>query len=81
MDTNDRMILLSNSEIKEDIRIQSTILNSINENINNIPNVVNFILQETIAAFIVGQRNENNSLLEKYEMDLTQGINAINWEI
>jgi hypothetical protein len=53
MDANDRMILLSNSEIKEDIRIQSTILNSISEIINNIPNVINFILQETIAAFIV----------------------------
>jgi hypothetical protein len=57
MDANDRMILLSNSEIKEDILIQSTILNSIKESINNVPNVINYILQETIAAFIVEQRN------------------------
>jgi isoleucyl-tRNA synthetase len=81
MDANDRMILLSNSEIKEDIEIQSTILNSIKESINNVPNIINYILLETIAAFIVEQRNESNSLMKKFEINLTQGINAINWEI
>jgi uncharacterized protein YoxC len=51
MDRNDQMILLSNNELKNDIQAQTTMLNSMNENINNIPNVINYNLQETIAAF------------------------------
>jgi isoleucyl-tRNA synthetase len=81
MDTNDRLILLSNSEIREDIRIQTTFLNSITENINNIPNVINFIFRETITAFIKEQKRENYFILEKLEADFTQGFNATIWEI
>jgi hypothetical protein len=53
------MILLSNNEIMNAIQTQLTIMNSINENINNIPNVINYIFQETIATFITSQRKEN----------------------
>jgi predicted transcriptional regulator len=72
MDRNEKMMLLSYNEIKNDIQSHSTILNSINANLSNIPNVINYIFQETIAAFTTGQRKEN---------DFNQGFCAINWEI
>jgi hypothetical protein len=81
MDTNDRLILLSNSEIKKDIRIQTAILNLITESFNSIPNAIIFILSETIAAFVKEQRNENDIILWKLEAALMQGFNAIIWEI
>jgi hypothetical protein len=51
MDRNDQMILSLNSEIKNDIQTQLTILNSMNENVNNIPNVVDYFYQETLSTF------------------------------
>jgi hypothetical protein len=55
MDANDRLILQSNNEISEDIRAQLTIMNTLKENMENMPNIINYIFQETIAAFISNQ--------------------------
>jgi hypothetical protein len=57
IDRNDQMILLSNNELKNNIQTQSTMLKSMNENINNIPNVINYIFQETIEQIQYSFKN------------------------
>jgi hypothetical protein len=46
MDANDRLILQSNSEIREDIRMQLTVINSLRENVENLPNFINYIFKK-----------------------------------
>jgi hypothetical protein len=77
MDRNDQMILLSNKELKNNIQAQTTMLNSMNENINNDPNVLKNIFQETIAVFTSTHRRENEIQMMIMEGSLTQGYNAI----
>jgi hypothetical protein len=81
MSRNDQMILLSNNEIKSNIQSQLTMLESMNENINNIPNAINYIFQETIAAYTVTQRKENEIFTSNLEGNLNQAYNVIQWEI
>jgi hypothetical protein len=81
MDRNDQMILFSNNELKNNIQAQTSRINSMNENINNTLNVINYIFQETIAAFMNTQRKENEIQMINLQGNLMQGYNAIKWEI
>jgi regulator of PEP synthase PpsR (kinase-PPPase family) len=81
MDANDRLILQSNHEIITYIQTQTPILDAIRESIGKIPDVINYLFQETIAAFISNQSKENQNIIEKLTSSFFQGISAINWEI
>jgi hypothetical protein len=58
MDANDRLILQSNNEINENIQTQTITLNVLKENMERMSDVISYILQETIAAFIQSKQRE-----------------------
>jgi hypothetical protein len=66
MDANDRLILQSNNEIIINVQAQTAVLNTIRESMEKIPDVISYMLQETIAAFITNQNRENENLVEKF---------------
>jgi hypothetical protein len=81
IDENNQLILLSKNEIKNVTQLQLSMLNSIKENMNNIPNVINYVVQEKFDTFSNTRRKENDDYTVKLEGNLNQEFNIIQGEM